>query len=97
MLKLGKRLFTTAKYDNIKLSVHEKIAVIQLNRPSALNSLNSKLVNELRDSLSILDSQESVLCVVLTGDSKSFAGKQMNLIKPKYFFSWCRYRGNEQA
>lgn len=74
MLKQAKRLFTTANYDNIKLSLHEKVALIQLNRPSALNSLNSKLINELRDSLAVLDNKESVSCVVLTGDSKSFAG-----------------------
>jgi len=81
MLKLGKRLFTTANYDNIKLTVHESVALVQLNRPSALNSLNLNLIDELRDSLSTLESDESVTCVVLTGDSKSFAGKRMDIIR----------------
>lgn len=77
MLRLGKRLFTTAKYEKIKLTVREKVALVQLNRPNALNSLNSALINELRDSLSNLDKDDSVACVVLTGDSKSFAGTSL--------------------
>lgn len=95
MLKLGKRLFTNAKYENIKLSVHDKVALIQLCRPEALNSLNSKIICELRDSLSILENNESVACAVLTGDSKSFAGtwnKKENIIVT---FSWRRYSRNE--
>lgn len=96
MLKLGKRLFTTANYDNITLTIREKVALVQLNRPNALNSLNSNLINELRDSLSTLENNDSVTCVVLTGDSKSFAGYPLALFKYLIYFSWRRYRRNEQ-
>lgn len=88
MLKLGKRLFTTAKYDNIKLTVFDKVALVQLNRPNNLNSLNSNLINELRESLSTLEISNSVTCVVLTGDSKSFAGKPLAQFKRLTIVSW---------
>lgn len=73
-LGLRKRLYSTI-YKNILITFQEKVAVIQLNRPKALNSLNSELMNELRNSLLEIEMNNSLSCVVLTGDSKSFAGK----------------------
>ena len=67
-----KRLFTTTRYLNS--SFHEKVALIRLNRPSALNSLNSELMKELRETLSEMEKEESLTSVVLTGDIKAFAG-----------------------
>ena len=68
-----KRL-VTAIHKNIILTIYDRVALIQLNRPTALNSLNLELMNEIRESLSNIQNNESLSCVVLTGDSKSFAG-----------------------
>lgn len=70
---LRRRLFTTG-HKNILTSIYDKVAVIQLNRPKALNSLNSEIMIELRESLSEIEKNTLLSCVVLTGDSKSFAG-----------------------
>ena len=43
-----------------------------LNRPDALNALNSAMVRELVEALDALDADDSVRCVVLTGSDKAF-------------------------
>jgi len=60
-------------YRNILLSEQAPIAIIQLNRPDVLNALNHKLMAELADCLGLLDSDDSVSCIVITGNEKAFA------------------------
>ncbi|WP_109698744.1 enoyl-CoA hydratase-related protein [Chitinophaga deserti] len=49
------------------------IAHVQLNRPKELNALNLQLMQELRDALQQLDADDSVRCIVLSGNDKAFA------------------------
>lgn len=49
------------------------VAHIQLNRPKELNALNLELMGELRDLLRMLDQNEQVRVVVLSGNEKAFA------------------------
>jgi enoyl-CoA hydratase len=49
------------------------IAVIQLNRPRELNALNTKLMQELRDTLQQLDKNDQVRAIILTGNDQAFA------------------------
>ncbi|MDN4166930.1 enoyl-CoA hydratase-related protein [Cytophagales bacterium LB-30] len=49
------------------------IALIELNRPKELNALNLQLMGELRDALKMLDAEDSVRVIVLTGNEKAFA------------------------
>ncbi|WP_174299944.1 enoyl-CoA hydratase [Caulobacter sp. S45] len=49
------------------------VALIRLNRPEALNALNSQLMQELSLCIEALDRDETVRCLVLTGSSKTFA------------------------
>jgi enoyl-CoA hydratase len=58
---------------NILLTKEIPIAIIQLNRPDVLNALNHELMRELTTALEQLDSDESVKCVVVTGNEKAFA------------------------
>ena len=51
----------------------EKVGVIQLNRPKALNALNNQLMDELGEALKAFDADESIGCIVLTGSEKAFA------------------------
>lgn len=46
---------------------------IQLNRPDALNALNTQLLGELALALSLAQSDESIRAVVLSGSKKAFA------------------------
>ncbi|MBD3818652.1 MAG: enoyl-CoA hydratase [Brevundimonas diminuta] len=48
-------------------------AVVTLNRPEALNALNTTLTGELGDFLESVADDDSVRCVVLTGSAKAFA------------------------
>ena len=59
-------------YENLLVEVKDTIAVITLNRPQALNALNSAVLEDLDKAFSDID-QESVRCVILTGSGeKSF-------------------------
>ena len=51
----------------------EKVAVITLNRPKALNALNDQLMTELGQALLAFDADEAIGCIVLTGSEKAFA------------------------
>ena len=42
-------------YETINVEIAEKVALISLNRPDALNALNSQLVSELCDALKTAD------------------------------------------
>lgn len=61
-------------YDNILTHVHaEQVGVITLNRPKALNALNSALMDELGQALKAFDADPAIGCIVLTGSEKAFA------------------------
>ncbi|MFN3583914.1 enoyl-CoA hydratase [Phenylobacterium sp.] len=49
------------------------VTLIRLNRPEALNALNTKLLGELSQALDAAEADEAVRCVVLTGSEKAFA------------------------
>ncbi len=51
----------------------EPIAVVQLNRPEALNALNPALMQELVVALETLDDDAKIRAIILTGSEKSFA------------------------
>ncbi|MDO8527594.1 MAG: enoyl-CoA hydratase-related protein [Deltaproteobacteria bacterium] len=51
----------------------EPIAVVQLNRPEALNALSPALIQELVAALQSLDRDENIRAIVLTGSDKAFA------------------------
>lgn len=58
------------------------VALIQLNRPKELNALNLQLMAELRDALKMLDNDERVRAIIITGNERAFAAgadiKQMS-------------------
>ncbi len=49
------------------------VTLVKLNRPEALNALNSQLLGELADVLAKAAEDETVRCLVLTGSPKAFA------------------------
>ena len=51
----------------------EKVGVITLNRPKALNALNDTLMNELGQALQAFDADDAIGCMVITGSEKAFA------------------------
>jgi enoyl-CoA hydratase len=49
------------------------IALVELNRPKELNALNPQLMGELRDALQVLDKNDAVRVIILTGNQQAFA------------------------
>ncbi|MCV2887549.1 MULTISPECIES: enoyl-CoA hydratase [Ruegeria] len=60
-------------FETIIVEVDTHVALIRLNRPDALNALNSQLVGELCAALEEADSNDKVRCIVITGSEKAFA------------------------
>lgn len=55
------------------------IGIITLNRPAALNAMNTETVNEMRQLLSEINEDENIRCLILTGEGGPFvrAGTSM--------------------
>jgi len=49
------------------------IATVQINRPAVRNALNDEVMDELVKTLTALDDDDAVRCIVLTGDERAFA------------------------
>ncbi|CDR99420.1 probable enoyl-CoA hydratase precursor, mitochondrial [Sporisorium scitamineum] len=79
---------TPAKgYQNILVSSPAKgVTLITLNRPKALNALNSALFHELNEATEIADNDPEVGAIVLTGSEKAFAaGADIKEMKDKQY------------
>ena len=60
-------------YETILLETHGRVGLITLNRPQALNALNSQIIGELNHALDGLEADSNIGCIVLTGKKKAFA------------------------
>jgi enoyl-CoA hydratase len=60
-------------YETILIERHDRVALVTLNRPKALNALSSVVMRELTTALQALDVDASVGCIVLTGSERAFA------------------------
>ena len=58
---------------HIIITKQDGYAIAQINRPDVLNALNIKLMEELVETLEILDKDDAVRCIILTGNEKAFA------------------------
>ena len=57
----------------ILTEIRGRVALLRLNRPEAMNALNTPLMIELMDTLEKLDADEKIGAFVLTGDERAFA------------------------
>ena len=60
-------------YSSIIVETHGRVGLIRLNRPQALNALNSALIAEANAALDLFEADPSIGCMVLTGSEKAFA------------------------
>lgn len=60
-------------YDNILVETQGAVTLITLNRPQALNALNSAVLADLIAAFAAFDADETQHCAVLTGSAKAFA------------------------
>jgi len=83
-------------YQTIAVAREDATGIITLNRPEALNALNSRMVTEIVDALNGFEKDESVRCVLMTGSERAFCTgadiKEMagvtavDMIKTNHFF-----------
>ena len=64
---------TEQTFDTIKVNRTGRVITVELNRPDALNALNSKMTEEVTTYLTSLDEDKDTGCFVLTGTGKAFA------------------------
>lgn len=63
-----------------------RVAIIRLNRPEALNALNSELIGELNVELDRVEADSGIGAIVLTGSDKAFAaGADIKEMKDKTY------------
>lgn len=60
-------------YETILVEKRDAVTLITLNRPKALNALNSQVLADLIDAFRAFDNDPSQRCAVLTGSEKAFA------------------------
>ncbi|MFQ5943691.1 MAG: enoyl-CoA hydratase-related protein [Anaerolineales bacterium] len=60
-------------YSTILTEVHERVGLVQINRPKALNALNAAVMEELATAMEEFDSDPEIGAIVLTGDERAFA------------------------
>ena len=59
--------------NNLTLDVENEVAVLTINRPKALNALNSETLDELTEVLTEIEGRDDIKVVILTGaGEKSF-------------------------
>lgn len=82
----------------IEPNIAENYAILRLNRPRELNALNLQLMQELRAGLQLLDADDNIRCIIITGNERAFAAgadiKQMqertaiDMLKIDQFSTW---------
>ncbi len=60
-------------YETILTTTQGRVAQVTLNRPNALNALNTLMMRELTASLGGFDADPGIGCIVLTGSERAFA------------------------
>ncbi len=60
-------------YETISVETEERVTIIRLNRPDALNALNLELLGELGEAVTEASENDKVRCIVITGSDKAFA------------------------
>lgn len=56
----------------VLIEIQDSIAIITLNRPDRYNSVNQDLLDGFNESFSIVENDDSIRAVVLTGNGKGF-------------------------
>jgi enoyl-CoA hydratase len=87
-------------YSNIIVETRGAVGLVTLNRPNALNALNSALIAELTQAIDDFEADDKIGCVVLTGSEKAFAAgadikemqnkTYMEAFKQDFIGSWDR-------
>ncbi len=59
-------------YDNLLYKVKDNIALIIINRPKALNALNTETLNELVNAIEEVQNDKEIKAAIITGEGRAF-------------------------
>ena len=80
-------------YENIIFTVEDGIATIKLNRPKALNALNSEINADIMAAINEIKANPEVRVLIVTGSERAFAAgadvKEMAEATPRYAREFC--------
>ena len=57
-------------YNNLEISTEDKIGLITINRPKALNALNKETIEELSTAFGELETNKDIRVIILTGSGE---------------------------
>lgn len=60
-------------YETILVENRDRVCLVTLNRPQALNALNRQIIGELNQVLDACEADANIGCIVITGSAKAFA------------------------
>jgi enoyl-CoA hydratase len=63
----------TDTYETILVERDERVGIITLNRPKALNALNSQVMDEVTTAAADFDHDPGIGAIIITGSEKAFA------------------------
>ncbi|WP_372603208.1 enoyl-CoA hydratase-related protein [Actibacterium sp.] len=86
------------EWETILVSRDQRVAKISLNRPGALNALNAQVMLDVTDAVSLLDQDDDIGCIVITGSERAFAAgadiremigmSRSDMFEADYFGGW---------
>ena len=59
-------------YETLKYEVKDGIGYVTISRPKALNAINSTVLSELYKLCRVIEKDDEVKVVILTGEGKAF-------------------------
>lgn len=81
------------EFQNIIYTSEGGIATIKLNRPKALNALNSEINRDIMEAIKLVQADETVRVLIMTGSERAFAAgadvKEMAEATPRYAKEFC--------
>ena len=80
------------KYKNLIIEINDKICIVKINRPKALNALNVETTVEIYHCFKELENNDNIDVIIITGEGKSFVAgadisymKNLNAVEAKEF------------
>jgi len=92
---------TSPSYETILVTRDDRVGTITLNRPKAMNALNSQVMNEVTTAAAEFDNDQGIGAIVVTGNEKAFAAgadiKEMaelsfaDVFSADFFAAWGKF------
>ena len=59
-------------FKNIIVDKEGRVGIVKMNRPAAMNALNSETLRELKEVFAHLKEDDDVKVIIITGEGKAF-------------------------